>query len=187
MRGPQTKGLNLRTLLQSVRVICGQGIAEQMVHLLPSEVGDAVRYGRIVVGGWYPVGWYAAMHDAVQAAAGGGLELARALGRESTRADFRGPYRFFAIILTPQTMIVKAPKAFRMSWDTGTVTVVDARRGAARASFRGCAGWNQLLWHDMVGAIEALVEVGGGRTPRVAILGGGSDGQDFMDVDLRWD
>jgi hypothetical protein len=187
MPGPQSKGLILRTLLQSVKALCGDSVAAKVVDRLPGELGQAVKNGGITAAGWYPVGWYTAIHVAMQEVTAGGPELARVLGRESTRADFRGPYRFFAIILTPQAMIAKAPKAFRMSWDTGTVRIPEARRGAARAEFRGCAEWNALLWQDMLGAVEALVEVGGGRNPRVEVLAGGGDGEDFMDISFRWE
>jgi hypothetical protein len=187
MSAPQCKGLILRTLLQSVRALCGDSVVAKVIDRLPGELGHHLRSGRILAGGWYPVGWYTAMHVAVQEVTSGGPELARVLGRESTRSDFRGPYRFFAIILTPQAMIAKAPKAFRMSWDTGIVRILEARPGAARAEFRGCAEWNALLWQDMLGAVEAVVEIGGGRNPRVELLAGGGDGEDFMDINSRWD
>ncbi len=180
------KGINFRTFWASLERLYGPEVVEQTKALLPEEIADAVRTGAIVASGFYPVAWYIEHHKAAMNATRRGPALAREIAAESTRADFRGVYRFFAIILSPESFVARAGKAWGMYWSTGTVTVVEARRGYAHVVFEGCEGFDAILWQDIQGSIEALLDIGGAKNVRMQTLSGGRD-EDNLDLEMAWE
>jgi hypothetical protein len=87
--------------------------------------------------------------------------------------------------LSPQQILSRTPRAFSLTWNTGAARAVEARRGFALIEFRGVTDFNPWLWENLMGATEALVELGGGKDMRVAPRAGGVT-SDWMDLELTW-
>jgi hypothetical protein len=182
----QTKGVGLRSLLESLERLHGEDAVEEAMQLLPREVRDALVYKKVVPSGWYPIAWHRALHAAAQSATGSGPELARMIGRDSSRADFRGVYKFVAQFLSPQMLLRQAARVFGNYFRDATLEIVDSTEKSAHASFRDCFGFDHNMWQNVLGGIETSLEISGARDVGIVVERGGRDGSAFMDVIVRW-
>jgi hypothetical protein len=183
---PQVKGLAFRSLVAAAKRLCGPPVLDKMLPFLPEEIARAVKHSGFLTGGWYPLPHYRALHAAIARASGRGLELARALGRDATMDDFSGVYRVLTFVLSPEFLIRRAPGIWNRYYDTGSLTVPVARKGYAEAEFRGCRGFDRVLWEDAVGGSIGILEACGAKEIHVHIRDGGGDGQDFLDAVCAW-
>lgn len=183
---PRVRGVPILSLLGAVRTLAGYDAVNRMMGVLPVGLRDAVGHRQLVSKEWYPLGWYRALHAAAQKATGRGRELAKLIGRETTRADFSGVNRVFLLVMSPQALIAKAPKVFEQYFTEGTIVTPEVRAGFTRLEWRGCAGFDRNVWDDMVGSVEALIELAGGRDVRVEVLSGGEDGDADTVMAVTW-
>jgi hypothetical protein len=184
---PQIKGLTFRSFIGAARRLYGPAVVEKMLPYLPADVAAAIGKDRFITSGWYPLSQYRALHAALARATGGDPPaLARAIGRDATMDDFRGIYRVLAFVLAPEFLMRRAPGIWSRYYDTGTLEVPAARRGYAEARFRGCAGFDRVLWEDAIGGCLGTLEVCGAKEPSAEVLSGGGDGDDFLDGIVRW-
>lgn len=187
MPDPHVKGLAFRSLVGAAQRLCGAGVVDKMMPLLPEELIRPVKHNSFVSGGWYPLTHYRALHTAIARAAGrSATDLARALGRDATMDDFRGIYRVLTFVLSPEFLMRRAPGLWNRYYDTGSLTVPVARHGYAEASFRGCIGFDRVLWEDAVGGAIGILEVCGAKEIAVHLRAGGGDGQEFLDAACTW-
>lgn len=173
MSEPRTKGENLKALLGCLCETRGQAVLDATLSRVDAEIADGVRRGSVVSGGWYPLSWYAHLHRAAAEVTGEGPELARELGRESTLQMFTGVYRFFSFALTPESVVARSQKTFALVYDTGAIEVLQAKKGLTRLQFSGCEGFNPLLWEAQLGAREAIIALGRGKSIQTRVLAGG--------------
>lgn len=183
---PQTRGVPILSFLGALRTIAGYDAVNRMMGLLPPELRDAIGHRKLETKEWYPLSWYRVMHSAAQEATGRGRELARLIGRETTRADFSGVNRVFVVVMSPQALIAKAPRVFEQYYTRGTIKTPVCRAGLALLEWRGCVGFDRNMWDDMLGSVEALLELSGGREVRVEVLAGGGDEDEDTDMELSW-
>jgi hypothetical protein len=183
---PRTRGVPILSFLGALRTLAGYDAVNRMMGLLPPALRDAIGHRKLVSKDWYPLSWYRAMHAAAQGATGRGRELAKLIGRETTRADFSGVNRVFLLVMSPQALIAKAPRVYEQYYTRGTITTPACRPGYARLEWRGCAGFDRNMWDDMLGSVEALLELAGGQNAHVAVLAGGGDGDEDTDMELTW-
>jgi hypothetical protein len=181
------KGLAFRSLVSAAQRLYGASVVDKIMAHLPDEIARPVKHNSFITSGWYPLPQYRALHDAIARATGKSPpELARALGRDATMDDFRGVYRVLTFVLSPEFLIRRAPGLWNRYYDIGSLTVPVARKGYAEAQFRGCVGFDRVLWEDAVGGAIAILEVCGARDLGVTIRGGGGDGHDFLDATCTW-
>jgi hypothetical protein len=183
---PQVKGLAFRSLVRSAQRLFGPGVVDKMMPLLPAEIARTVKHDSFVTSGWYPIGQYRALYGAIARASGKSpIEVGRTLGRDATMDDFRGVYRVLTAVLSPEFLIRRAPGLWNRYYDTGTLAV-HAQKGSAEAEFRGCTGFDRVLWEDAIGGSVGLLEVCGAQEVAVQVRAGGGDGQDFLDAACTW-
>jgi hypothetical protein len=182
----QSKGVGLRSFLESLERLHGEDAVEETLDRVPREVRDALVYKKVVPSGWYPVAWHRALHAAAQRATGSGPELARMIGRDSSRADFRGVYKFVAQLLSPETLLRQAARVFGNYFQGAVVDIIDSTSKSAHLSFHECWGFDRNMWQNVLGGIESSLEITGARDVGIVIERGGRDGSAFMDVIVRW-
>ena len=66
--------------------------------------------------------------------------------------------------------------------DTGTLSVPVARDGYCEAHYRGCVGFDRVLWENVLGGATAVLEAGGAKDVRVKAVRGGGDGDEEMEM-----
>ncbi|MCC6644386.1 MAG: hypothetical protein IT374_02300 [Polyangiaceae bacterium] len=178
--------MSFRSVMNAVESLRGAGARERCVGAMAPEIGDPLRYGQIVAGGWYPIGWYKAMWQGVLAGAQGGPELVRQVAHECMRQDTAGVYRLVMRLVSPETVFAGASRFFSTYYDTGTLQVRHRDTGFARAEWTGCAGFDRTMWQEVVASGEALVEFAGGKHVRHRILSGGRDGDVDTVSEVHW-
>jgi hypothetical protein len=183
--GPHAKGINFRSLISASRRMLGPATLDKMVKLLPPELGERVQKNAFVTGSWYPLAHFRLLHGAALTATGRGLELTRALSRDCAFDDFRGIFRVLTFVLTPEWIMRRTPTIWSRYFDTGVVTV-EARPGYARARFAEAAGFDHVLWQDVIGGSTGVLEVCGAKELKVTVESGGGDGDDHLALAAEW-
>ncbi len=183
---PRVKGVAFRSVMNSAETLRGAGTRERCYDAMDREVGDPLRYGQLVPSGWYPIDWYKAMWVAVLSVTQGGPELIRQIGFECMRQDTAGVYRLVMRLLSPETVFAASSRFFSGYYDTGTLTVEARRAGFARASWKGCVGFDRTMWLEVIASGEALVEAAGGKHVRHRVVTGGRDGDHDTISEVHW-
>jgi hypothetical protein len=185
-RAPQVKGAPVHGVVFAIRRICPPGTIAKMLPLLPPEVAAAVEHDRFLVAGWYPLSHYRAIFAAAMSATGRDVDLVRALSRDAMLHDFRGIYRLLTFVLSPAFIMRRSPPLFGRYYDTGTLGVPVARDGYCEAHYRGCVGFDRVLWENVLGGATAVLEAGGAKDVRVKAVRGGGDRDEEMDMIGEW-
>lgn len=180
----KVKGVAFRSVVAALRELRGDELVEQMLSAAPQRQADLLRYS-LVQTGWYPIEDYRALWQLILQHAGEDYALVRAIGAAAIRRDVTGVYRLLFKVLSEETVIRLSSKLFSTYYDVGSLTPSDIRRGHARASYRGCAGWDKAMWEEVAGAGEELIRLAGGREPRAEIVRGGGD-HTYCEIVTTW-
>jgi hypothetical protein len=181
----QAKGLNFRGFLRALEKLHDADTAHRVIEAVAlPEARDALRYGRIIPTGWYPVSWHRSLHGAAQTVTHGGRDLARRIGYEGTRDDLGGVYKLIAGLLAPQTLVRLGNKLWSSYWQGGAVDTVEHGAGHVRSSFRECHGFDRNIWEDISGSCLAVLETAGAKDVRMRIVDGG-EGANAV-IEARW-
>ncbi len=160
---------------------------ERIAGALDRDLGDPLQYGAIVTGGWYPLSWYRHLHEVTHRTLNVGLEFSREVGRASTVHGLtRGLYKVFLKIVSPQFVVTNAAKLFNAYYERGAMVVDEKRAGLLRASWSGCAAFDQVIWEDVFGGCLGALEAAGARDVRLRLLGGGLDGCETAELEAAW-
>lgn len=182
--GMRVKGQALVGFQRALGELKGPDAMERLTPHLPADVIAVLKSREVISVGWYPIEWYVALHAAAQAAHG--PSISRAIGRSATFHDVTTLYRFVLRFLSPTTLVNQMKRIFNMAVDGGEVFIEENRDGAARVRFSGCPGSSRGTWDDMLGSIEALLELCGGREPAARIVAGGNDIDAGMTCVVTW-
>lgn len=180
------KGLNFRGFLRAMERLYDKPTTDRVIEAVAiPDAQEALRYGKIVSTGWYPVAWHRSLHAAAQSVTRGGRELARKLGYEGTREDLSSVYRVIGSVLGPQTLVRVGNRLWSSYWQGGVVDTIEYGSGHVRTSFRACYGFDRNIWEDIAGSCLAVLEVAGAKDVNMRMLEGGGDGPDLV-LDARW-
>jgi hypothetical protein len=186
MSEPHVKGLAVRGTIDAIRRICPPGTIDKMLSILPTQIAPAVEHESFIAAGWYPLPHYRAIFGAAMEATGRGLDLVAELSRSATMQDFRGIYRLLTFVLSPEFLMRRSPTLFGRYYDTGTLTVPVARSGYCEARYRGCVGFDRVLWEDVISGSTAILEACGAKDIKHTRVRGGGDGDHELDVVAEW-
>jgi hypothetical protein len=181
---PQAKGINFRSFAGAFKRMFGPEELAKLVELLPPELGKMMARDGFVTGSWYPLEDFRMLHLTAQKVTGRGLELTRALARESALDDFRGIYRVLTFVLSPEFVMRRTSSIWSRYYDVGTVTI-DAKPRVAYARFENATGFDRILWQDVIGGSTGVLEACGAKQVKVTVLGGGGD-EDNLSVKAEW-
>lgn len=182
----KVKGQSFRAFLAALDKLEGRRAVVTAIANLPQDVRHAIEHNVIVTSGWYPMSWYVALHAAAQRARPGVVGLARQLGREQTRAELQGIYKFVLGFIKPGLLMQHAGRLFAMYCQGGTLIVTDAEPTYVRLFYKDCHGSDANVWEDVIGSSEAMLEAAGARAVRATLEKGGGDGDPTMVLQLRW-
>jgi len=183
---PRVKGVAFRTIDTCFRELRGQEVHERARSLMRPELADAFARGTILAATWYPISWYCETFRAFRGATREGADLARQIGYLAMRHDM-GTYKsMFAKLLSPQMVLSLSQRLFSTYYDTGTARVVEGRRGYTLTRLEGCRGFDHNMYVELQGSFTALLEIAGGKEPRVHISKGGRDGDEDAEYQGHW-
>src|SRR5262245_6866898 len=115
------KGSSFIGVLKALEALQGPDAREQIMERLSAEFAEALRYGHLLVVGWYPVQWYAQLHAAIDASFHGGPMFARKLSHHATSSDIGGIYRQVISLLNIQTVFGQTPRIMGLYWKGGSI------------------------------------------------------------------
>ena len=153
---PRVKGVAFRSIDTCYLELRGQPAHAKARGLMLPELREAYRSGLILSASWYPIAWYRDAFRAFRAASSDGSELARHIGRLTVRHDMQSVYKqLFLKLVSPQLLLSFSGRLFNTYYDTGSMTILESRKGYSLARLTGCVGWDANMWTEMVGAAAA--------------------------------
>ena len=173
-----------RTVLRLTEEKLGAAGMERAIHIMPGDLAEAVRYGRIMPSGWYSVRWFRALLGAVGGASGLPGQFVRNLGREGLRLEYNTVYRALMRLLSAQSLLATGMAHFGQVYSVGKVDPLDFRKNYARVYIYECTDFDRHVWEYLVGACMGMVELAGGTSVHARILRGG-DGED-CEAEATW-
>lgn len=169
------KGTNFVGTLRSLRELRGLAVHDKVIAETPGPGGEALRLGKIVPVGWYPVSWYLALHDTIQRVTGDGVSITRQLAAITTKNDFTGLHRLVVKMLSPATAARHTHRLLQLYWRGGTAEVIESRDDRVRVRFKGWRGFDVAVWEDLAGSIDAILIVVGAPAPRARVVAMAAD------------
>lgn len=173
-------------MIKSLERLRGDATVRAVFAELPPPLADALRAGRLAPEDWYPIARYRELLSAIVAVAGEGRTLIHAIGVDCAVRDLSGTYRFFARLLRPQTLFSGGMRLFRSYYDTGEVWVVAASASGAHALWKGCYGFDENMWVEVMGSCVAILELGGASHLDMRIVNGGGDSDAHLELKATW-
>jgi uncharacterized protein (TIGR02265 family) len=165
------RGVPFQSFLRALHTLVGSDGVGRTLARLPPELAQAAQRGQLRASEWYPLAWYRALHAAAQEVSGGNPQLARAIGRETMRHDMSGFFRVLLRLASPQLLLARAPRVYAQYFSEGSLEVAESGPGHARVLWKGCRGFDDNLWEDMIGSVEVAMAATGARDVRVSIPG----------------
>lgn len=184
-KAAQAKGINFTTLLLAIEKVHGAGAAERVSGPMQGSAGSALRFGGVVAGGWYPIGWYQELWQAVHETLRVGEDGARQIGAAAAEIGVNRVYRMFSRLASPLMLMRIASSAFSNYYDTGKLDVRLDGTNALIAEWKGCTGFNPLLWADMLGGAHYFLASTGVKDVRIAAVSGGVN-EDWLVARGTW-
>jgi hypothetical protein len=163
----EVKGVAFHTFFQALSAVRGSAAVELAREELPPELRERLRLGGISRVGYYPMAEYSELHAAAHRALRGGEPLARAIGKAATDIDTRGLLRFVLSLTSADLLLRHAGKVWSSFARGSRVSVQQLGSKRYRVAFEGFAGASELVFVELEGAIERLIERTGARHPEV--------------------
>jgi len=183
----KVKGVAFRTIALCYRELRGQPCFEQALGAMPESLRDGFRYKTLLAASWYPISWYRATFQAFRKASADGIELARDIGKLAARHDMSTVHKqILAKLVSPQALLSMSQRVFSTYYDTGQTEVLESRAGFVHMRFSGCEGWDENMWHELLGSCESLLEIAGAEHVRIRQLAGGGEYSSQADYEARW-
>lgn len=180
------KGIGFKGLLKSLEELKGADARQRCVAACPKELREAIEYGHLVSGGWYPLSWIADLHAAIAKTLGTGPDFARELSRHATSHDLKTIYNMASVFFSTETLMKQSVRMMRLYFDGATSELLEMDKGRARVRFTGFGGYDHRCWQDLIGGTWAGLECAKAKDIQVVIHDGGKDGDDFMDASFTW-
>lgn len=180
------KGSNFIGMMNAFETQFGEDATRTVLARLPHELASALRDNNVLVTKWYPVAWYAELHAAIDATLDGGATLARKLGHDATVADFKGMHRLVGALLTVHSVFAQSHRLMGLYWRGGTIERLDLTASSVQLRFQHWPGFTALMWEDIMGSLEALLELCRARYVRCQRIGPPNPSQDSIVIEARW-
>jgi hypothetical protein len=179
------KGNCFTSTLRTLEQIRTKATADAVIAKVEGPCGEALRQGRLLVIGWYPVSWYLKMQQAIHAVTGEGISITRELARATTEYDFTVLHRLVVKLLSPKTVASHSHRLLQLYWRGGAVMVADSREHLVVIRFSHWQGFDTIMWEDLSAAVEALLCIVGAANARARVMTTTID-QTGADIEARF-
>lgn len=184
--GPKVKGIAFRSALRALEQLRGAPTVENTITAMSPELQSAIRYGTLIASGMYPVEWYRDLFSAIVTTTKETESLIREIGREAARLDMTGIYRHAFKLLSPQALFGLSARLYSNYYDTGSIVIVESRKGFAQARWTNCVGFDRNLWVEVIASAEMYLELAGATHIRMHIVSGAGPGDSAAEVQAHW-
>ena len=181
----RAKGVNFRGVMKQLERRGGRALLERVLARVEGEAGEALRTGAVVTGGWYPARWYDALLAAVEEEYPTERTAIRALTREAVTDDFKTLFRILQLVVSPNAALKNGVKVMARYWEGGRVELIEGHEGYRQFRFDDYVGFTPRIWEDVIGGIEAVVDLMGVVRAPIETRGATSDHR-RLDVIIRY-
>jgi hypothetical protein len=172
-KGNRVKGINFIMFLDAVARIYGVEAKQRLEKEASGELGDALKFGGIVAGGWYNIGLYRSLWRLF----GEQLNLddagVRLLSQKATALGVNIVYRTLARLTTPTLLISAGKHIFRNYFENGQLDVLESKTGELVIEFSQCYGFDDKIWNHVIGGCLYFLEAAGAKGVGFRVLAGG--------------
>lgn len=187
MAEPRVKGIAFKSVDTSFTELRGPGARDKARSLMNKELAETFRNNLMLAASWYPIGWYRDLLRSFREATGDGPELIKQIGYRCMELDMQGVYKqILARVVSPQTMLSMTARLFSNYYDTGTLEVIEGRKGFVHVRFSGCRGWDTNMFYEMIGSSTGMLEISGAHEVKPRVMAGGRDGDTSMELEAHW-
>lgn len=181
----RVKGINFTVGLEALQRIYGTAARRSIEKKLPGAAGEALRFGGLVIGGWYPVSWYRDFWNAAEDVFDADEAAARRVGKLATEISVNVAYRALARMTSPKMLLAMSARAFGHYFQQATLVVTHPLPNRLTAKWRNCDGFNSMIWHVVEGGCMYFIEATGAKDVTFSVVSGG-DSANHMLANLTW-
>lgn len=171
----RVKGINFTTGLEAITRLYGPTARNCIEKETPGDVGNALRFGGIVIGGWYSVAWYRGFWKAICDKLVADEAAARAIGKCATEISVNVAYRTLASMTSASLLLAMSTRTFGYYFQRGALEVTQPLPNRITARWRNCNGFNKTIWSVIEGACIYFIEGTGAKDVVFSVISGGTD------------
>lgn len=180
------RGVAARSMLHALTSTFGEETTERIIAATTGEAASLWQSRDIASSAWYPISFIREIHRATAACTGEGAAAVRGLRRTAVRLDARGIFKFLLRFASPALLAPAAGTVLELYLDGPTLEAKLIAPDTIHFRFENTVGYDELMWADHLGGIEAVVEASGGRNPRSVSLETAADYRVLVG-EVRWD
>jgi hypothetical protein len=184
-REVRVKGINFTTALDAVQQLYGPNARFRIEKESTGEIGDALRFGGIVAGGWYSAAWYREFWRSMRDILGIDESGARRIGHRAARIGVNVAYRALARMTSPSMLLSMSARAFGYYYEPATLAVKQPEPRRLTAEWRDCNGFDSLIWSEVEGGAIYFIEATGVTGVNFSVIAGGGHAN-FMLATATW-
>jgi hypothetical protein len=186
MAEAESKGAGFNSTVNALRELCGPEKFRALLATLPAETVELINRPPLNVA-WIPNRHVRVLqNNACRVAFDGDARPMVEVSRRARLADLSSIYRFFVRFASVEFALSRAAKMYSTYTRNNGVLEVSARgSGFAELTFTGIHQPSPAVWAYCEGAIHAVVEMTGLKTPSVKTLRGGGSASDCTFF-VRW-
>jgi len=181
----RVKGINFTAGLDAILRLYGPSARSCIEKETPGAIGDALRFGGIVIGGWYSVAWYREFWKSIRDMLPADEATARAIGKCATEISVNVAYRTLASMTSPSLLVAKSTRTFGYYFQRGALEVTHPLPNRLTARWRNCNGFNKTIWNVVEGACIYFVEGTGAKDVAFSVVSGGADTSHML-ANVTW-
>lgn len=181
----RAKGINFTAGLEAIQRLYGPAARECIEKETPGALGDALRSGGIVLGGWYSVAWYREFLQSMRNNLGVNEAAARRIGHCVTGISVNVAYRALARMTSTKMLVSMSKRAFGYYFQPGTLLVTLTEPKRLNAKWCDCDGFDSMIWSVVEGTFLYFVEATGAKNVTLAVMSGG-DAANQMLATASW-
>jgi hypothetical protein len=171
----RVKGINFIAFLSAVEKTYGGHARTRIERDAAGDFGNALRFGGIVAGGWYPIRWYREMWRLIGEQLGMDDVGARRLSQKATGIGVSVVYRALAKVSSPGLLIEAGARIFGHYFDRGRLEVKENAPGRIVVEWTECLGFDAYVWNHVAGGVQYFLEAAGATLIGFTVQGGGKD------------
>jgi len=165
--------------------VYGPSARQRIERETPGALGEALRFGGIVVGGWYGIAWYREFWMSLHDILGVDEAAARRIGHHSARISVNVAYRALARMTSPSMLLSMSARAFGYYYEPASLCVKQPDAKRLTAEWRDCDGFDSLIWSEVEGGATYFIEATGVTGVSLSVISGGGDAN-FMLATATW-
>jgi hypothetical protein len=176
----RVKGINFTTAMQAVHRLYGPAARDRIERETPGDFGNALRFGGIVIGGWYPIAWYRELWKSLNGCLGVDEAAAYRIGHRAAGLSVNVAYRALSRMSSPATLLAMSARAFGYYFESGSLIVKQPEPKRLTAEWRDCHGFDNFIWSEVSGGAVYFIEATGATNITFNVLAGGGNASTML-------